>query len=78
MVAHWTQYAANHVWPGKPEKFHLVDCAVLAALENMEQRGGVVTSAASSELKSAPSLGYSDSREALVEQGFTPCRVCNP
>lgn len=75
---HWTKYAANHEWPGKPEKFHLVTCAEVDLLERYQPRDGVVTSGDAEAEKQRPNLGYSDDRDGLLAQGFTPCKTCKP
>lgn len=75
---HHTQYVANHEWPGKPEKFHLLACPEVKELERYAQRDGVVTPDDTPVIKNAPNFGYSDSREALVDQGFTACATCKP
>jgi len=78
-MAH-TKYIANHVFgPTVVGVFHLATCSEAIAMESSQQRGGVVHGRLSSAgERDLPLLGYSDYREALVEQGFTPCPVCNP
>ena len=75
-----TKYVANHDFgPNRVGTFHLATCPDVVAWEAMEQRGPVVSSRTSPAAERAlPNLGYSDYREALVEQGFTPCAVCKP
>jgi hypothetical protein len=83
-MAH-TKYICNHEWGKGPEKFHLATCPQVIDLERYMQRDTVGTESPSLvinrspvEVRMRPNLGYSDYREALIEQGFRPCAVCKP
>ena len=78
-MAH-TKYVVDHQYgPTIVGTFHLASCPEVVDLEAMPQRSAVVSSRTSSVVeRGLPLLGYSDYREALVEQGFTPCETCNP
>ena len=74
-MAH-TKYLCEHR-AGGPGAFHLASCAVALALEAAPQRGPVVSSRNTAEM-AKPNISYSDYRDALVQQGFTPCATCKP
>ena len=83
-MAH-TKYVGNHEFGKGPEKFHLATCPEVIDLEKFISRDtygqegpAVVTNRMPKEVRMRPLLGYSDYREALVEQGFKPCPACNP
>lgn len=76
-MAH-TKYVCNEEFGKGPEKFHLGSCPQVEDLERYLPRGGVVSNRSPKEERMRPNLQYSDYREALVLQGFTPCDVCNP
>ena len=83
-MAH-TKYVCNHEFGKGPEKFHLASCPQVIDLERYIGRSvvgnegtGVVTNRSPLSVRMRPELAYSDYREALVEQGFTPCDVCKP
>ena len=82
---HHTLYAVNHEFGKGPEKFHLTSCSEVADLirlvsrEDVGEEGpAVVTSRSPESVRMRPNLGYSDYRDGLIEQGFTPCGVCKP
>ena len=83
-MAH-TKYVCNHEFEAGAELFHLASCPQVEDLETRLSRDtvgdegpGVVTNRSPLGVQMRPNLGYSDYREALVEQGFTPCGVCGP
>lgn len=79
------KYVANHEFGKGPEKFHKASCDEVKVLQSLSSRDyigeegpGLVTNKMPADIRLRPNLGYSDSRNALIEQGFTPCKTCKP